>query len=879
MGLYKPESQYMSPNNITTNAGDVINFTSQVNGDFCDGYIIHIQNTLSSLSGEISKDIDLDKLIWLKETLYNTDLLSIPMDINWFNKNENKLNLNMPLSWDVTQFGRKRLVTKVDNVTNPYETIDKAVQDKIDILKKDNTKIQADIDTYRLEAGRQVDRLNVKILEVEADTSLTEAERAAKLKTLRQQIASIQADLALFVQQKEDNIIANNAKIVELEKSLNITVMITESVVTIKNGNLSTGDWVYLDMYSDTKKNYMYIRLLDDGRWKLYDTREKALAGVISTEYQAILFVESIVNKNIMPISKSDYIPFKVINPGMFRIEDLSIVDKFFYIFKPIYQQENEIPINRYQCFLYNKQMELIKESQVIYSSKVEYYIDNLLSEEPYNTYYIRFIAYSDVEYFYDTGIVEFNVFYPMFNLEAPVYVTNNCYDSTVTIDFEYLVSVPGFLECYEYVRDFIWDNNNALYICPNNTLKYEFPEINTESSDGVIRSHLPIFIWQPQSLDWTGDIYKNYYDKNTDQYVTVSYDGEAISLTINGNKIRTQWFKIEDDVVTGDIFVYLIAVYNHTTAIHKFIKHKIPEPPKILTVGVSNIEATRVSVKVVAESQNEIVEYVYFINDREYMRSSNSFVVLESLNAVTRYELYVEVYDEFGNFSKSENVSFITGNARPIITNVSITKTYRNSMNFYVNAVVDLPVYRYKMKYRPVSEQSYTLLIQDNPEFKLNNLVYGTKYIAEFQIYDVGTNESDIYELKFTPAEGLLQLIDVLLTNKTTHSVDVDVDFISEYGLKKILYYVDTNEIDVNLQNPYTINGLESNLLHRLSIKLIDLKDNVVESWLVKFSTLAEPPTIESVDIVTVTNNSVTIMVKATGDSGINRYEVIKNG
>lgn len=50
MGLYKPESHLMSPNNKTINAGTENTFSAEINGDFCRAYILHMQNSVTSLS-------------------------------------------------------------------------------------------------------------------------------------------------------------------------------------------------------------------------------------------------------------------------------------------------------------------------------------------------------------------------------------------------------------------------------------------------------------------------------------------------------------------------------------------------------------------------------------------------------------------------------------------------------------------------------------------------------------------------------------------------------------------------------------------------------------------------------------------------------------
>ena len=495
MGLYKPESHLMSPNNKTIDAGAENTFSAEINGGFCGAYILHMQNSVTSLTYD-----GLDELIELPDTLYNGDTLDINIVANMFNSDQLKGNLNMPLSWNITMIGKNRNITGNTTVVTDYETTDPNIEQQIENLQARKNESTASMNEYRYEVGKQQDNLNIEILRVQADTSLTEEEREAKLEELRGQLKQVNNELQLREAEYEQEQQQLDEEIAELEKQLNITIQIKESVLTITNGNFITGDYVYMNYNSDIKKNFYYIRVLDDGTYKLYDTREKSLGGVTSPQYQAVLFDDGVlVGKQISGASKSDNIPFRVINPGTFEIGNIGgSIDKFFYTFKPTYIQENDIPINRFQAFLYDKNKELIKESSVIYSSNVQYYVNNLTTADPYNIYYIRFVAYNNVEYYYDTGLVEFTVKYDLLGLEAPLIVENNCIDSTIKITWDYLFNIPGVLDCLEYVENFMWDGNTGLYICPNHTLLYQYPEILTEPDEhtGISTGSLPIFVW-----------------------------------------------------------------------------------------------------------------------------------------------------------------------------------------------------------------------------------------------------------------------------------------------------------------------------------------------------------------------------------------------
>ena len=877
MGLYKPESHLMSPNNQTINAGIENTFSAEINGDFCRAYILHMQNSITSLSYN-----GLDELINLPEMLYNGDNLNISIQENMFNSDELKGNLNMPLSWNITMIGKNRNITNNITTTTDYETTDPNIEQQIDNIKTQKNESTSSMNDYRYEVGKQQDNLNIEILRVQADTTITEEEREAKLKELRGQLEQINNELQLKEAEYEREQQRFDEQIEELEKNLNITIQIKESVLNITNGNFITGDCVYLDYDSDIKKNFYYIRVLDDGTYKIYDTREKSLGGVTSPQYQAVLFDDgALIGKQISDASKSDNIPFRVINPGTFEIGDIGgSIDKFFYTFKPTYIQENDIPINRFQAFLYDKDQNLIKQSDIIYSSNVQYYVNNLTTADPYNIYYIRFVAYNNVEYYYDTGLVEFTVKYDLLGLEAPLIAENNCHDSTIRIQWDYLFNIPGTLDCLEYVPNFMWDGNTGLYICPNNTLLYQYPEILTESDEttGVSVGSLPIFVWQPTTTEWTGVIYKNHKSENDEKYISVGYDGECIWIEVNGKRLRTQFLKIEEDAVNGEPYVYLIGVYKHQTCVHKFLKSNLPSPPIFNFVSTDNITATTVDVIVDVESATPITEYTYYINGKESTKSSSNIVTIKDLNSMTQYEVYVTARDEDGNIGISNTITFTTNPSKPLIISVSKTASSQTSATFYINTDSDLSIFRYKYRYYETGSKNTTYEIIQNPIFTATDLVYGKEYTCDVQCYDVGANVSDLYTFNFTPSQSNLSINNVTIDDKTPTSVTSTVDYTVDAGLNKITYYLDNDVLEVGTQNPYIISGLSSNSLHQLVVIITDNENNSVQSQLIKFSTLANAPEILSVDIMSITNFSVTLNVSTKSDVPIDRYEIFLN-
>ena len=114
--------------------------------------------------------------------------------------------------------------------------------------------------------------------------------------------------------------------------------------------------------------------------------------------------------KHLYSWARSDDIRFRAIKVGSLTLTG-SKIDRFIHVFTPIYEQENEIPINRFQASLYDENKVLIDQLEVVYSSNIQYTFSGLMTGdiiEPEGTptartYYVRFEAYNDVEYHYDT--------------------------------------------------------------------------------------------------------------------------------------------------------------------------------------------------------------------------------------------------------------------------------------------------------------------------------------------------------------------------------------------------------------------------------------------------------------------------------------------
>lgn len=189
MGIYKPQSQFMVPNNNTINNAIDNYFVTKISGDYCSGYIWSIPTIgTTAITGVV-----LNQVVNVLTPLYNGDNLNIKLPKLSFNATALRKYLNNSLFWNITILGKQKSITANTNVT---------------------------------------------------------------------------------------------------------TGTIVETEITIPNGNFKTGDYVYLVQDSTPAGNYYYIGSLGDSKYKLYDTREKAMAMLITADYKAVSFTNgALVNK------------------------------------------------------------------------------------------------------------------------------------------------------------------------------------------------------------------------------------------------------------------------------------------------------------------------------------------------------------------------------------------------------------------------------------------------------------------------------------------------------------------------------------------------------------------------------------------------------
>lgn len=662
-----------------------------------------------------------------------------------------------------------------------------------------------------------------------------------------------------------------DGNIIEIKEKITIV----ETIIEVPNGNFKSGDMVYVSDDTNVKKNIYYVGIDKELNHKLYDTREKALATVITDTACAVNFGTRLTNKKIYSCAKSDNIPFKVINIGTLTIGEQN-VDKFYHTFVPTYNQENDLIINNFQGILYDKDKQELENTGIVYSSDMKMYVESLLSD---NLYYIRFIAENEIGYVYDTDYVEVHVNYLQPVIDAPFIAKNNCETTSMDLDWGHLFSIIGEIgDCYDYVEDFSDVGDTGLWLCPDSFVKYtmdeRFIDIR-EQIDGTVHGSLPTLIWRPKDENWVGDIMQ-VSNSFSDEYVTIGYDGEAIYIEINGIKKRTQWFTIEEDPDNApEMYIYLIGLTSKNSGVHKYKVNSSMRETKINNFSLIKLTNSEAIFNTNVESFAGVNKYEYYINDKivETHNSSrlNDMFTYNEISGSMKYDAYVIVTDNIGNRIKSDILTFTSPFSNPVITSISPTRKTQSEVDLIVNTRTQRNIVIYNLRYMETS------INQNNDTFKLKGLEREVYYDGTFVVTDDIMNDSLPIDYTFNTVVYPLEIIDVNVDNIGETTASFTTFFNVTMGVKSFEWIIDGEVYETTKTSIHTLTNLTPAQSYTLRVRLNDTEGNFVISREIRFTTEALPPIINNIT-VTPEDTNAEFDVDSDAQSGIDNYEVINN-
>ena len=228
--------------------------------------------------------------------------------------------------------------------------------------------------------------------------------------------------------------------------------------------------------------------------------------------------------------------------------------------FVPTYSHPQGISVNKFQAFLYNSDSELLDSSDEIYSANVRYTFDGFLS----STYYgVKFIITNSAGQISDTGIITFQVLYSSASLLVTVNAENICKDSCIKVSWDNLVQILGTVTgSSSYLSNYLVYDSYGLALTGSSTLGYTNVGMTVDGS-------LPMFIWQPMSLTFTGLI-AEFSDSLTSENVKIYYDGSKFYQNRNGVILNNTPLSLITDeayliaIIGNELFTNPLGTYHY---------------------------------------------------------------------------------------------------------------------------------------------------------------------------------------------------------------------------------------------------------------------------------------------------------------------------
>ena len=244
-----------------------------------------------------------------------------------------------------------------------------------------------------------------------------------------------------------------------------------------------------------------------------------------------------------------------------------------------------------------------------------------------------------------------------------------------------------------------------------------------------------------------------------------------------------------------------------------------------------------------------------------EYNQQNNTVNLLS--NSSDRCYVYFDKYD--GVWIDNVNITNVTGSS--VTLDVSATSENGNITTYYY-ALNDSKEY--------IESTTNPIVIND-----LNKL---TEYKVSIYCLDSTNAKSNIYEVSVSTTDESKPVINsVRVSNITPLGFTLTVDSTSDIGIKRYFYIIESDNIaGTSTINNYTFNNLKENTTYEVKIFARDNKNIDSEEYEISTKTSSYVlPTLNSITINNVTENSITVTINATaGSANIAQYYFsINNG
>lgn len=351
-------------------------------------------------------------------------------------------------------------------------------------------------------------------------------------------------------------------------------------IVTSTNHNFETGDMVYVKTTASDFSDFTpyYVGKFTKDTFALYGYLE----GARNDSGRLGESASSSTNITVSSVGISEQCIFKAYSDIVLTL-DSKRIDNYIFKFIPTYTQNEGLIINSFEVEYYSDFNATPISSGKMYSSKLEYEIDGLLSG---HTYYVRFSVINSMGQKAQTDYIPFDVSYATTSLGVQPTVYNNSENSCIDVEWDGITQIAGSVTGgdYEYVDNYRYVGNTALSLSAGSSLKYK----NIECLEGA---SLPMFNWEPKSSEWKGTIFR-MDNSETGDYIELKYEDGVFYLNTNGEeKIVHEekviegmsfYIGIEDD----ELYMYPIDM----TYLQQFTAPGLNTPIRLKDLGGENV-------------------------------------------------------------------------------------------------------------------------------------------------------------------------------------------------------------------------------------------------------------------------------------------------
>ena len=411
----------------------------------------------------------------------------------------------------------------------------------------------------------------------------------------------------------------------------------------------------------------------------------------------------------------------------------------------------------------------------------------------------------------------------------------------------------------YSYVEDVNGVKSNV-YETKVITNRYELPDVKDVTYSVTLNS----ITLNVNATSGDGTISKYMYSKDNGASWEESTSG---TYTFN-NLTDTTEYKIKIKVVDSNGY--------ESTEYYKAISTETYILPVVANVEYETTYNSITLTPTGTDGTNTIDHYEYSIDNGAYQTRN----VFSGLNENTEYTINVKAIDSEGRESNPYELQVTTDTYKvPIISNVTTSST-SNSITINVEAT---PGDGTITKYMYSRDNGSNWSESTSNSYTFDNLTSNTTFYVQVKAIDNNGRESAVSNATVTTQYINPVVNSVSTSNVTSKSVTLTVSATAGSNSIATYYYSSNNGTSYvsSNSNTYTFTGLSAGTTYNFRVYVVDSGGVKSNEATTSATTTYRNPTANSVSVTSVTSNSITVNVSASGGTNSVRtyYYSINNG